>query len=50
MTKPTTFIKTDRNGDSHECIGETFDTTYNILVLTYPVKALATSTLIFSAA
>ena len=50
MTKPTTFIMTDRNGDAHECIGEAFDTTYNILILIYPVKALATSTLIPSAA
>lgn len=50
MTKPTTFSMTDRNGDAHECIGEAFDTTYNILILIYPVKALAGSTIILPAA
>lgn len=46
MTKPTTFTMTDRNGVSHECVGEAFDTTYNILMLIYPVKALTASTII----
>ena len=48
MTRPTSFSLADLNGQSHECIGEAFDTTYNILVLIYPVKALTGTTLIMS--
>ncbi|WP_019657950.1 ImmA/IrrE family metallo-endopeptidase [Variovorax atrisoli] len=40
MIKPTTLIYGDKNGDKHECLGEAFDTTYNVLLLIYPVKAL----------
>lgn len=47
MTKPTTISITDRNGQAHECIAEAFDTTYNILILVYPVKALSKKTIIF---
>lgn len=41
MTKPTPLVYRDRNGDTHECLGEAFDTTYNVLLLIYPTKALA---------
>jgi hypothetical protein len=40
MTRPTSVVITDRNGGRHECVAEAFDTTYNILILLYPVKAL----------
>lgn len=50
MTKPTTFTMTDRNGEAHECVGEAFDTKYNVLILIYPVKALTVSTIILPAA
>ena len=49
MTKPTIFRMTDRNGDTLECIGEAFDTTYNVLILIYPVQALTASTIILPA-
>ncbi|RFB76606.1 ImmA/IrrE family metallo-endopeptidase [Methylovirgula sp. 4M-Z18] len=47
MTRPTTVSITDRNGQAHECIAEAFDTTYNILILVCPVKALSKRTVIF---
>jgi len=40
MTKPTQLVYSDRNGDTHECLGEAFDTTHNVLLLIYPMKAL----------
>ena len=40
MTRPTTVSITDRNGQAHECVAEAFDTTFNILLLVYPVKTL----------
>ncbi len=40
MIKPTLLVYTDRNGDRHECLGEAFDTTHNVLLLIYPIKAL----------
>jgi hypothetical protein len=40
MTKPTQLVYSDRNGDRHECLGEAFDTTFNVLLLIYPTKAL----------
>src|SRR5262249_43142458 len=46
MTRPTTISITDRNGQAHECIAEAFDTTFNVLVLVYPVKALTVTTVI----
>ena len=46
MTRPTTLSITDKNGALHECVAEAFDTTYNILILLYPVKALTKSTFI----
>jgi len=50
MTRPTTVTLKDRNGDAHECIAEAFDTTYNVFILLYPVKALNKSTIILSVA
>ena len=44
MMRPTTVSITDRNGQAHECLAEAFDTTFNVLVLIYPVKALALGT------
>lgn len=40
MTRATTISITDRNGQAHECLAEAFDTTFNVLLLVYPVKAL----------
>ncbi|MDE2105180.1 MAG: ImmA/IrrE family metallo-endopeptidase [Patescibacteria group bacterium] len=40
MTRPSPLLYKDRNGTIHECLGEAFDTTFNILLLIYPVKAL----------
>jgi hypothetical protein len=46
MTRPTTLSLTDRNGTSHECVAEAFDTTHNVIILLYPVKALGKPTII----
>jgi len=46
MTRPTTVSITDRNGRAHECLAEAFDTTFNVLVLLYPVKALTATSVI----
>ena len=43
MTRPESFSITDRNGQAHECVAEAFDTTFNVLILLYPIKPLATS-------
>lgn len=43
MTPPTELVIKDLNGQAHECLAEAFDTTYNIIVLVYPVRALTTS-------
>lgn len=40
MTRPIAVSITDRNGQAHECVAEAFDTTFNVLLLLYPVKAL----------
>ncbi len=40
------LILTDLNGQQHECRAEAFDTSYNILILLYPVAALATTTVL----
>lgn len=40
MTRPTSLEIVDKNGVRHECIAEAFNTTHNILILLYPVKAL----------
>jgi hypothetical protein len=46
MTRPTTLSMTDRNGAPHECVAEAFDTTHNVIILLYPVKALGKPTII----
>lgn len=46
MTRPTTISITDRNGQAHECLAEAFDTTFNVLILVYPVKALTSTTFV----
>lgn len=46
MTSPRTLPMTDLNGIQHECIAEAFDTTHNIIILLYPVKALDKPTII----
>jgi len=43
MTKPRQLVYRDRNGDMHECLGEAFDTTHNVLLLIYPTNALTGS-------
>lgn len=44
MTRPTSLTLVDRNGDTHECLAEAFDTTYNVFILLYPIRSLAKST------
>lgn len=46
MTRPVSLSITDKNGASHECVAEAFDTQHNVLILLYPVKALTASTII----
>lgn len=40
MTRPTSLSMTDRNGTAHECVAEAFDTTHNVIILLFPVRAL----------
>ncbi len=44
--KPTTFGLRDRNGDLQELVGEALDTTYNLIILIYSIKALKATTII----
>ncbi|MGD9743026.1 MAG: ImmA/IrrE family metallo-endopeptidase [Dongiaceae bacterium] len=46
MTRPTRLSITDLNGIKHECVADAFDTTWNILILVYPVAALTATTVI----
>jgi hypothetical protein len=46
MTRPTSLSILDLNGTKHECLAEAFDSTWNILILLYPIGALTTSTII----
>jgi len=46
MTRPRSLSLTDRNGAKHECVAEAFDTTWNVLILLYPVRALTASSII----
>lgn len=46
MTRPMSLSLPDLNGDDHECVAEAFDTKWNILILLYPVHALAKTTVI----
>lgn len=49
MTRPTPLRYQDKNGVVHDCLGEAFDTTHNILLLIYPVKALTATSIIVPA-
>ena len=46
MTRPMSLSITDLNGNQHECVAEAFDTTRNVLILLYPVRALTSTTII----
>ena len=46
MVWPMSLSITDKNGEAHECVAEAFDTTYNVLILLYPKKALTAKTII----
>ena len=43
MTRPTSISMTNLNGQAYECIAEAFDTTFNVVILVYPLKALGSS-------
>lgn len=49
MTQPVPLSLPDRNGTPHECIAEAFDTTFNVVILLYPVRALTAQTVILPA-
>ena len=40
MTKATPVSMTYFDGKAHQCLAEAFDTTFNVLILVYPKKAL----------
>lgn len=46
MKGPLAVQYVDRNGGRHECLADAFDTTYNVIVLVYPVKALTSTSII----
>ena len=46
MTRPVSLMIRDINGQRHECIAEGFDTTHNILVLLYPIRALSSKMMV----
>lgn len=46
MTRPVPLGISDLNGQRHECLAEAFDTTYNILILLYPITALTATTVL----
>lgn len=46
MTSPRTLPIYDLSGTEHECVAEAFDTTFNVLILVYPVRALTSTTAI----
>ena len=46
MSRPMSVSIKDRNGEAHECVMEAFDTTFNVLVLVYPIKSLIKTTFI----
>jgi hypothetical protein len=46
MTRPISLSMKDLPGTNHECIAEGFDTTHNVLILLYPVRALTASAII----
>ena len=46
MTGPTPLTISDLNGQQHDCLAEAFNTTYNIVILLYPVSALTATTVL----
>ena len=50
MTRPIPLTISDLNGQQHECLAEAFNTTYNILILLYPVTELTATTVLTPAA
>jgi hypothetical protein len=46
MTRPISVSITDRNGTRHECVAEAFNTSWNILILLYPIHSLTATTII----
>ena len=49
MTRPISLTISDLNGQQHECLAEAFDTTYNVLILLYPVTELTATTVLMPA-
>nr|WP_325249320.1 hypothetical protein [Amylibacter sp.] len=43
MTKPTLVQIKDKNGVLHDCLAEAFKTKFNVFILLYPVKELAST-------
>lgn len=43
VTKPKSFSLNDLNGDMHEFVGEALNTSHQILIFAFPVKALSQS-------
>ena len=46
MTRPIALSISDLDGTKHECLAEAFDTSWNVLILLYPVKALTSTTIV----
>ena len=46
MTWPREVTIMDLYGVTHECVAEAFDTTFNVIILLFPVKALTAVTII----
>ena len=46
MTGPVSVMIRDKNGEPHECVAETINTTYNLLVLIFTKKAMNSRTII----
>ena len=46
MTRPVPLTIYDLNGQGHECLAEAFNTSYNVLILLYPVTALTATTVL----
>lgn len=49
MTRPTTLSMKDRDGTAHECVAEAFDTTHNVIILLFPVRALTKTIIVVPA-
>jgi Zn-dependent peptidase ImmA (M78 family) len=49
MTRPQTVVIEDRNGVRHESLAEAFDTTFNVLLLLYPIRELTKPTIVVPA-